>query len=487
VNLSFESMSGEFPGGSSEAATLAPTWLPVIDVDSLIVGGGPAGLAPLVAASRSFMLEQILSRGLTVVERGATIGSGSIGSYAIKSDSTAETLVSCVYGNPNPHLAKLRDHPAAMAVAAYGNGPVPLKLVGAFMAAVGGVLHDLLTMTPGCTVLLGHVAIETRQTRDGLWCTELQRIADGTTRTIRSRLVVLATGGHQPSARLENYNVAGVQLLPRYASKLVQSNHVLTAAGLTDISHRLAAGRSKHVAIIGSSSSAMACANAMLHLNREPRSSANEVTVLHRRPLRIFYPSAEVALAEGYTEFGPDDICPISGFIFRFAGFRLESRELVMAARGIGGRVSDSRLRLHRLTANPDPALQLILEEADVIVAALGYRPLALPVVSASGCPIPLYAHGPGKRALVDDQCRVLDRTGAPIAGLLGIGLAAGFISPDTSGGEPSFSGQTNGLWQWQNEVGVLIASQLGGECTFNRGSGTGYTPSDQACGSHPP
>ena len=117
--------------------------------------------------------------------------------------------------------------------------------------------------------------------------------------------------------------------------------------------------------------------------------------------------------------------------------------------------------RLHRLTTGPDPAAIVILDEADVIVTALGYRPRALPVLDTAGRPIPLLASGPGARPLVDDQCRVLDSAGAPIEGLLGIGLAAGFLSREATGGEPSFSGQTNGLWQWQNDVGCLIAERM--------------------------
>jgi len=31
-------------------------------------------------------------------------------------------------------------------------------------------------------------------------------------------------------------------------------------------------------------------------------------------------------------------------------------------------------------------------------------------------------------------------------------------------GGEPSFRGQANGLWQWQNDVGMMIIDQLRGE-----------------------
>ena len=55
----------------------------------------------------------------------------------------------------------------------------------------------------------------------------------------------------------------------------------------------------------------------------------------------------------------------------------------------------------------------------------------------------------------------MLDRSGAPIEGLLGIGLGSGVFSRALVGGELSFSGQTNSLWQWQNAVGGLVARQL--------------------------
>ena len=73
------------------------------------------------------------------------------------------------------------------------------------------------------------------------------------------------------------------------------------------------------------------------------------LTVLTGGKFRIFYPNVEAALADGYTEFGADDICPVSGRVFRLSGFRLDSRELIMRARGIGGRPPEPRLQLHRL------------------------------------------------------------------------------------------------------------------------------------------
>lgn len=429
-------------------------------VNTLVVGGGPAGLAPLVSASRSGLLNRILADGILLAERGTAIGAGSIGRYAINSDSTANTLISCVTDNPHPALAVLRDHPVTKAMAAYQGGSVPLSLVGEFMMVLGGALRDLIIAT-GNEVLLGHEAISSKQLSDGFWRTKLRRRSDRAVVFVESRFVVLATGGHQPLSYLARRNIGGRPLLPSCADKLFQSDEALTAAGLAAIGDRLAKSRGKRVAIVGSSSSAMACANAVLQSPFGQDLEPGAVTLLHRRPLHIFYPSAAEALADGYNEFGSEDICPISGFVFRLSGLRLEARDLLMAVRGIGGRTPEDRLRLHQAGACHDPVALKILDEADVVIAALGYRPQGLPLLSASGCRLEAYADDTGAHPLVDSDCRVLDRSGAPIDGLFGIGLGSGFFSRELVGGELSFSGQTNSLWQWQNAVGDLIARQL--------------------------
>lgn len=429
-------------------------------VNTLIIGGGPAGVAPLLSASRSGALDRILADGVAIAERSASLGAGRMGGYAINSDSTGTTLVSCLVDNPHPVLAGLLHHPVTAAVAAYGPRSVPLTLVGEFMNVVGAALADLLKAT-GNAVFLGHEAVSSMQTEDGIWCTQLRRAVDGREFLVRSRFVVLATGGHQPLSYLERRHVAGRPLLPTYATKLLQSDEALTPAGLAAIGKRVRAGRHKRVAIIGSSSSALASANAVLRSPFGRELGAGAVALLHRRPLRIFYPTAAEALADGYDEFGEDDICPISGFVFRLSGARLEAREMLLAARAIGGRTRDERLRLHQVGAEDDPVAAQLLDEADVIVSALGYRARALPLLAASGEPLALFADDTGARPLVDSACRVLDAAGTPVEGLLGIGLGTGFFAREIVGGERSFSGQTNSLWQWQNAVGGLIAQHI--------------------------
>jgi hypothetical protein len=253
--------------------------------------------------------------------------------------------------------------------------------------------------------------------------------------------------------------VAGEALLPRFADKLMLSGEVLAAGGAAEVAKRLGGIAAPQVAIVGGSHSALAVTNVLLNRCRQVDFAPGAITLMHRRPLRIFYPSADAAVADGYTDFDANDICPVSHRLFRLAGFRLEARELVMRALGIGCRPPEPRLRLHHLHGSTAQVVaRRVLEHADLVIAALGYRPNALPIFDMNGRAM-LLAEAPSP--LVDRDCRVLDINGLPIPRLLGIGLAAGFIPSGALGGEPSFRGQTNGIWLWQNGVGAMIFAAL--------------------------
>ncbi|WP_447410779.1 hypothetical protein, partial [Clostridium perfringens] len=81
-------------------------------------------------------------------------------------------------------------------------------------------------------------------------------------------------------------------------------------------------------------------------------------------------------------------ICPISGFVLRLAGLRLESRELVLRMLALAGRTPDPRVAIHRIAGDDDAAARAILSDADLVVGALGYRPRALPLFDTAGAPI---------------------------------------------------------------------------------------------------
>ncbi|VVT04784.1 Aminotransferase DegT [Sphingomonas sp. EC-HK361] len=426
---------------------------PVADV--LIVGGGPAGSAVLTAATKRGLLPDF-ARNLVVVERDHGIGGGRLGHYAITSDSTAQTFLSAVEGNIHPEIAALADHPTGRAVAGYRDAlGVPLVEAGPFLRATGERLAEIVRGAGG-TILTGHEALATRRGHDGLWRTTLRDRESGRTQERASRSVVIATGGHQPLDRLAQQRVAGEPLIALAGDRLVQSDSILAIGGPARVEDLLAGKRAPRIAVIGGSTSALT--TVVLLLKSALPLGPGAISLLHRRPLRPFYPSVEAAHAEGFRDFGPDDVCPISGFVYRLAGFRLEARELVLRLLGVDGRASEPRVAAHRIDDDHAKARALI-DDADLVIAALGYRPHALPVEGTDGTPVTLAAHYGAP--MVDRHCRVTDAAGQPIPGLYGIGLAAGFVPWGSLGGEASFRGQANGLWLWQNDVGLMIVDQV--------------------------
>ncbi|MFD1787921.1 FAD-dependent oxidoreductase [Sphingomonas floccifaciens] len=423
----------------------------------LIVGGGPAGTALLTAAAKAGTLAD-LSKGLVLVDRSDTLGSGRLGNYAITSDTTAQTFLTAIENTSEPSLAALADHSAAAAVGDWRDKlGVPLATVGPYLSATGERLATLVSGYGG-KVLKGHDALKATRATDGTWTIRLRCRSDDHEFDIRAENLVIATGGHQPLDRLVEQRVAGERLTRRVGEKLLQSDEVLTLGGLDRVADLLSGKRSPRVAVIGGSTSALTTVGLLLRSRPGIPFGAGGVTLLHRRPLRPFYPSVEAAHAEGFSDFGAEDICPVTGFVYRLGGFRLEARELVLRMLGIDGRAPDPRVRLHRIDEDEGQALD-ILDRADLVIAALGYRPRALPLQDASGQAIPLAADCGDP--MVDDLCRIVDADGSPIPNLYGIGLAAGFVPSGALGGEASFRGQTNGLWFWQNDIGRLIVDAV--------------------------
>ncbi|MGI3776390.1 MAG: FAD-dependent oxidoreductase, partial [Janthinobacterium lividum] len=309
--------------------------------NTVFVGGGPGGLSPLISALQSGRFDALAALGVVIVERGERVGAGTIGRYAINSDSAAETFISCIDGDSHARLVALRDHPLVSEIRGMRGSAIPLRMVGGLMDLIGEAIAGLIRDAGG-EVLTGHEALSVQQRADGTWSVRV-RGAEGPVREIHARSVVLATGGHQPPARLTTEPVAGEPLSPRYDATLMQSGDVLTHEGLARVADTLEGVAEPRIVVVGGSTSAVSAAHALLY--RLPRSHLGDgaITILHRRELRVYYVTPAEAEADGYLEFGPDDICPVSNRVFRFAGLRFDSRELVMRARGIGGRPPEPR------------------------------------------------------------------------------------------------------------------------------------------------
>ncbi|MEI9928554.1 MAG: hypothetical protein WDN44_13720 [Sphingomonas sp.] len=92
---------------------------------------------------------------------------------------------------------------------------------------------------------------------------------------------------------------------------------------------------------------------------------------------------------------------------------------------------------------------------ADVVIGALGYRPRAIPLFDAEGVRIALMADAPGRPRLVDQQCRVIDAGGQPVAGGLWARARLGTCARRQA--------RRRGELRWQGQRAVAVAETTSG------------------------
>jgi hypothetical protein len=202
----------------------------------------------------------------------------------------------------------------------------------------------------------------------------------------------------------------------------------------------------------------LASARAVL-TSSEPNFAGSSVAILHRNDLRITYQSPDLALKDGYTDFSENDICRKTGRVFPLAGFRSESRDLLRAQWALGGLSPNPRLELIDLRKNPPAAVSRCLDDADLIIGALGYQSRGIDVFDTRGNAIALSGERP-RSPLVNGSSQVLDASGEPIPGLYGIGMAAGYPLAGVHG-ESSFTGQANGWALWRRDIGEDLSRMV--------------------------
>ncbi len=435
---------------------------------TVFIGAGPGGSGPLVCAVQKGQLNHLLDGGIAVLDRTEYIGRGLIGQYVINSDTLSNTFLESLKNQEHGPLVQVLNAPSKRAIEAHAGGPVPLHLVGDYMTDLGAALREQLDRHPHSQFFSHTSATDVCQNSDGTLTTRATIAhADGCEESIelRSQHVVVATGGQQLWARTVNECVAGVPLSPVYEPKIMLTGSLLSRDGPHQAEQMLRSANKNKVVIVGGSHSAFSAAWVLL--NKTNLSfDEGDITLLHREKLKLFYPTKEAAWAEGYTDFTDDDICPLTQRVYRLGGFRFDSRELLMRLWGINGRELEKRVRLVKLQSdgnvgNDQAQVKQLLDEAALVVPAFGYRPIAIDMRDAADNPIELMCLGAGTPPLVDGQCRMLDASGSPIPNVFGIGLASGFVPSGKLGGEPSFRGQTNGLWLYQNGVGEIILDQI--------------------------
>ncbi|MEK6274509.1 MAG: hypothetical protein AABM30_04145 [Actinomycetota bacterium] len=419
-------------------------------------GGGPATLGPFVCAARTGRLDELLDRGVLVIERGQGLGGGSLRHYTISSNSLAVAFLEGLDEIPESGpFDDVRGDAATAELRKMSGVHAPLQLAGAYLDSLGAAIEAILESHSACAVARETTVREVRVGDRGV----AVATENGAARVVRADKAVIAMGGRAPD-HLEKLEILPGLTLEPYAPK------VRHASALFDericLPRRLidAVRTSGRVAVIGGSHSAWSLAWLMMNdpRFRTERGMPPTVTLMHRSPIRLFYLTTADAEAEQYPFDPKRDVCPVSGRVNRVAGLKGDAREL--ARRALGFAENGLPIRLLRLGATDDGReAAAALGEAGLVVAATGYEPQLPELFEESGARIEPARSSAG--LVVTGDAEVVDRRGRALPGVLSYGLGVGIRAPKRVGGEPSNERAITSVWLYQHDVGRAALSSL--------------------------
>ncbi len=422
---------------------------------SVVVGGGPGGLGPLLWAAQRGLLDDWLDQGVALVERTGRLG-GTLGRYGICSDSLGGSYLECLEAEAlAAAFHHLREAPATVEMQRYRHGFPPLPLVDSYMGRIGAALAERFAHHPASALHLHTTVQSIHLRRDGMVAL-FARDGDARPRTLIARSAIVALGGRQPWQ--EKAPESGLRFPDNAERRVLSSNVLLSHEGLAAANGIIASAGRRRIIVLGGSHSAYAVAWALLQLPAAKTLGDAQIAIVQRRPPRVFYPDRLAAAADLY-HVAPGDICARTQRVNRMGGLRGHGRDMWRQIACRPGTMPEPRVAVLAEQDFSRGELQAMLDDAALVAPCLGYRSATLPVFDAEGRRLALSADNNGDA--VGDDCRVLLADGTKLPNVFGIGLGTGFRPSQAMGCEPNFNGQANSLWLYQNDMGALIYNAI--------------------------
>ncbi|MFZ4521048.1 MAG: FAD-dependent oxidoreductase [Bacteroidales bacterium] len=428
--------------------------------DIVIIGGGPAGTGLLLKALKDGPGSKLFQLRIALIEKSDHLIKGVLTDYKINSDTLSDVFLECLEGAAGSFLDFGNLKEEIETIQRFKGRAIPLNDIETYYNKLGKLVKETLTQMNFCDFFMNSGAEKIVMKEDGTY----QVFLSGSGPVINTRQVVMATGGI-PNANCGNAEFfAGKIPLSHFAAKSIHSDHLMRHG----IPPNLKTGLVKNpkVVILGGSHGGFSSAHILLNSGEKVGFSASGIKIWSTTLPKIYFSSKEEAAEHGYNDFTADDICPVTGRVFRLAGLRMDGRQLYMQMVGLNGYTPEERVRLNVFDDQENELLN-DLSEAGLVILAFGYRFNMLPLFDKYNHPVKFA--GTTTDHWVNEQCEMVDDNGAAIPGLFAMGLATGFIPSGVLGGEPSFTGQTNGIWYYQNILAEQIINQLQGENITDR------------------
>ncbi|BAP44272.1 putative pyridine nucleotide-disulfide oxidoreductase [Pseudomonas sp. StFLB209] len=421
-----------------------------------VVGGaGLAGMGFLFNALKTGVLPQLCRDGLIVVDASDRPGVGSLGQYRITANSVGDVFIDCLR---DPRLASIFEpleySPAYWRIRRQADSAPPLAEVGELMAEAHRLVLEHIVKHFG--VRIWHSTAITAVTWQPGEVHLLVETA-GFERRIRCRALVLNLGGRQTPQHLCAGLAAHGLSLPAAADVL--GSDVLLRMNAVQIRERLvpvlAAGR--RISVIGGSHSAFSVLENLA--DALEFAGLQELTLIHRNPVRLFYECAEQAHAQGYDFDAQRDVCPVSGRINRSGGLRYRAQQIGREVLH-NGRVGKTGVTVRRaqLQGGAPADLELAaqaLGESGAVIQCTGYQPVLPQLYHADDTSIQLRQANGGLDA--NAQGCPQDQDGRRLDGIYLFGIGAGLAPDPQLGSEQAFEGRIYGVWQFHHTASSAV------------------------------
>lgn len=436
------------------------------DYSCVLCGAGPAGMGFLFYAFKSGKLAEVARNGLLIIDKRARFGAGKLGDYVnVTGNSVAKSFLAClederfddVFGDIREYNELHRK------LAADPDGAPLLSEVGELLTLAAERLIAHLVEHYDVDVLRGHEIDAIRHGQDGRFeiaYHDTRRPA--ARRMIVSDTVVMNLGGSQRVEEVDDLcrtldiPSPGNGVITCTSDELLRLTSAQLVDTFTPVFAPATARRTNRITIIGGSHSAFTMTERLA--TDLGGAGLDEITIIHRSPVRLFFETEEEARAWGYAVDPINDICPITRRVNRSSGLRYRAFEIACAVM-LHGRVARTKPRVELIDAASGEAERVhaatrVAHSCGVIHSA-GYKPNMSALVDYRGKEIPLQFCQGGIE--VDKFGRPIDINGNVIRGLFTFGLGSGFRPDPEIGSEAAFTGRIHGVWIFHHEIGKRI------------------------------
>ena len=420
--------------------------------DTVIIGGGPAGTGLLLKAVKDGANSQLFHRRIALIEKSDHLIKGVLTDYKINSDTLSDVFLECLEGETGKFLNFDGLKGEIETIQKFKGQPIPLNDIESYYNKLGNLLYESLSKMNFCDFFMNSEVTKVAMNEDGTY----QVYLSGDKPVLHARQVVVATGGIPNENSNNALFFAGNVPLTQFAAKSIHSDHLMKHGIPLKLKTELQ--KNPKVVILGGSHGGFSAAHMLLNSCGKYGFSPGAIKIWSTTLPKIYFPSGEEAIENGYTDFTENDICPVTGRVYRLAGLRMDGRQLYMRMLGLNGNLVEERVRL-KIFGQQTNEIENDLTEAGLVILAFGYRFNMLPLYNKNQRPVKFA--GETTDHWVNDHCEMLDDAGTVIPRLFAMGLATGFIPSGKLGGEPSFTGQTNGIWYYQNILAEQIINHL--------------------------